>query len=165
MIEKLFTRKITINAPVRTVFAWHATEGAINRLTPPWAPVSLVARKGEGIDKGVEMTFKIKLFGIPMTWKARHIDYKEDEMFMDCQVKGPFASWEHTHLFHEKLTDSMVMEDQVRFRLPFGIFSLPFYGFALGTLINRDEDPMADLDRTIIGRPPIGLSKKMPPQL
>lgn len=130
MTEKVFIRKTTIHAPASAVFAWHARDGAINRLTPPWAPLSFVARKGRGIDKGVEVTFKIKIFGIPMTWKARHIDYKENAMFRDCQVKGPFAAWEHSHLFHEKSTRLTVMEDQVRWRLPFGIFSLPFYGYA-----------------------------------
>ena len=129
MIKKEFVRKTTIHAPVSTIFAWHAKDGAINRLTPPWAPLSLVARKGRGIDKGVEVTFKIKIFGIPMKWEARHIDYKENAMFRDYQVKGPFADWEHSHLFHAKSTDLTVMEDQVRFRLPFGIFSLPFYGY------------------------------------
>lgn len=130
MTKKVFVRKTTIHAPVSTVFAWHAKDGAINRLTPPWAPVSLVSKKGRGIDKGVDVTFKIKRFGVPMTWQARHIDYKENAMFRDAQVKGPFAGWEHTHLFHEKSKDLTVMEDQVRFRLPFGIFSLPFYKYA-----------------------------------
>jgi len=130
MTKKVFIRKATIHAPVSKVFSWHAKDGAVNRLTPPWAPSVLVARKGRGIDKGVEVTFKIKIFGIPMKWEARHIDYKENEMFRDCQVKGPFTDGEHSHLFHEKSTYLTVMEDQVRFRLPFGIFSLPFYGYA-----------------------------------
>lgn len=130
MTKKEFVRKTTIHAPVSALFAWHAKDGAINRLTPPWAPLSLVSRKGRGIDKGVEITFKIQIFGIPMTWQARHIDYKENKMFRDCQVKGPFADWEHSHLFHEKSADLTVMEDRIRFRLPFGLFSLPFYGYA-----------------------------------
>lgn len=130
MTKKVFVRRTTIQAPVSTVFAWHAKDGAVNRLTPPWAPVQLVAGKGKGIGKGVDVTFKIKIFGIPMKWHARHIDYKKNKMFRDRQVKGPFSFWEHSHLFHECLTDISVMEDQVRFRLPFGIFSLPFYGYA-----------------------------------
>nr|WP_319394601.1 TIGR01777 family oxidoreductase [uncultured Desulfobacter sp.] len=130
MTKNVFTHKTTIHAPVSKVFAWHAKAGAINRLTPPWAPLALVSRKGRGIDKGVEVTFKIKVFGIPMTWQARHIDYKENQMFRDHQLKGPFAEWEHSHLFHEQTADSTVMEDRVKFRLPFGIFSLPFYGYA-----------------------------------
>lgn len=130
MIQNVFVRKTTIHAPVSSVFSWHARDGAVNRLTPPWAPLELVARKGRGIDHGVEVTFRIKIFGIPMKWEARHIGYKENKMFRDCQIKGPFADWEHSHLFHEKSTDLTVMEDQVRFRLPFGIFSLPFNGYA-----------------------------------
>lgn len=130
MIKKEFFRKATIHTLVSTIFAWHVKNGAINRLTPPWAPLSLVARKGKGINKGVEVTFKMKIFGISIKWEARHIDYKENAMFRDYQVKGPFADWEHSPLFHAKSTDLTVMEDQVRYRFPFGIFSLPFYGYA-----------------------------------
>nr|WP_321398134.1 TIGR01777 family oxidoreductase [uncultured Desulfobacter sp.] len=130
MTKNVFTQKTTILAPVSKVFAWHARAGAIDRLTPPWAPLTLVSRKGKGVDKGVEVTFKIKVFGVPMTWKARHIDYRENQMFRDRQLKGPFAEWEHSHLFHEQANGSTVMEDRVKFRLPFGIFSLPFSGYA-----------------------------------
>ncbi len=130
MIQKVFTRKTTIHAPVSEVFHWHTRDGAINRLTPPWAPLTLVSRKGRGIDKDVEVTFRIKVFGIPMDWEARHFDFRQDVLFRDRQTKGPFSLWEHSHLFHPLPPDSTLMEDQVRFRLPFGIFSLPFYGYA-----------------------------------
>jgi hypothetical protein len=102
MIKKKFNRKITIHAPVSAIFAWHAKDGAIKRLMPPWTPVSLVARKGRGIAKGVVVTFKIKILGVPMRWEARHIDYKKNAMFRDRQVKGPFADWEHSFV-HPRL--------------------------------------------------------------
>ena len=130
MKERIFTKKTLINVPVEDLFAWHARNGAINRLTPPWTPLSLISRKGEGIDKGVQVKFKMKTLGVPMIWEAEHVEYKENRMFRDCQTKGPFALWEHSHLFHPETSTSTVMEDRVRFKLPFNIFSLPFYGYA-----------------------------------
>ncbi len=130
MKSDVYIKKTKINAPVERVFSWHERNGAIARLTPPWAPLKLVSRSGEGIKKGVSVTFQIRIFKIPMPWVAKHTDYKENQEFKDCQIKGPFAKWEHTHRFHSNGVSGMVMEDRVEFKLPLGILSRPFYGYA-----------------------------------
>ncbi|MCK5835789.1 MAG: TIGR01777 family oxidoreductase [Desulfobacula sp.] len=112
------------------MFAWHAREGAILRLTPPWSPLKLISRTGIGIEKGVQVKFMMRLFKISMIWEAEHIEYQENIMFKDHQTKGPFALWEHTHLFHAQGKTRSIMEDQVAFTLPLGFFSLPFTGHA-----------------------------------
>ncbi|PIE61140.1 MAG: TIGR01777 family protein [Desulfobacterales bacterium] len=134
MTEKIINKKTQINAPAADLFAWHAREGAINRLTPPWAPLKMISRNGKGIDKGVEVKFKMKAMGIPMIWEAEHIEYEENRMFRDRQVKGPFGLWEHTHRFHDIADNQSIMEDQVKFKLPMQPFSLPFYGYAMKEL-------------------------------
>ncbi|MEH0019164.1 MAG: TIGR01777 family oxidoreductase [Desulfobacter sp.] len=130
MKERIFSKKTRINVPVAQLFAWHARTGAINRLTPPWAPLTLISRKGQGIDKGVAVKFRMKVMGIPMVWEAEHVEYIEDRLFRDRQVRGPFALWEHSHIFHAMGPNRSVMEDQVRYKLPMGVFSLPFYRHA-----------------------------------
>lgn len=127
---EVYKKKTGINAPVDRVFKWHARDGAIIRLTPPWAPLKMISRKGSGIDKGVKVVFQIKIAGIPMKWKARHIEYKKNEIFKDIQVKGPFSVWEHTHRFTPEGEGRTVMSDEVKFKLPFGWLSRPFYRYA-----------------------------------
>jgi uncharacterized protein (TIGR01777 family) len=130
MKSDIFIKKTRINAPVEAVFSWHERNGAIARLTPPWAPLKFVSRCGEGIQKGVKVTFRIQIFKIPRLWVAEHIEYRKNQEFKDCQVKGPFSKWEHTHRFLSDGTSGMVMEDRVEFKLPFGILSRPFNGYA-----------------------------------
>ncbi|MBU0970045.1 MAG: TIGR01777 family oxidoreductase [Proteobacteria bacterium] len=130
MKERIFTKKTYINVPVGQLFAWHARNGAILRLTPPWAPLKLISRIGSGIDKGVKVRFRMRLFKIPMIWEAEHIDYQENILFQDHQTRGPFGKWVHTHLFHAQGENGSVMEDRVCFKLPFGFLSLPFYSHA-----------------------------------
>lgn len=130
MKDQIFSKKTRIKVPVETLFAWHARNGAINRLTPPWTPLSLVSRKGDGVDQGVEVVFRMKVLGIPMTWEAEHVDCRENCYFKDRQVRGPFALWEHEHLFHSDGPNRSIMEDRVRYRLPMGPAGLPFYGRA-----------------------------------
>ncbi len=125
-----FTKSTKINVPVETLFAWHGRKGAIARLTPPWVPMKIISRNMDGIQKGVKVKFKIKLFKIPMIWESEHIEYKENNIFKDRQTKGPFTQWEHTHRFIPHGAISCIMEDRVEFKLPFGILSRPFYGLA-----------------------------------
>lgn len=130
MKADVFIKRTRMNAPVETVFSWHEREGAIARLTPPWAPLKLISRFGEGIQKGVRVRFRIRIFKIPMPWVAEHVDYKINSEFKDRQIKGPFSIWEHTHRFIPDGDSGTVMEDRVEFKLPFGILSNPFYGVA-----------------------------------
>jgi len=130
MSHGVYIKKTKIYTPVERVFSWHERNGAIGRLTPPWAPLKMIARKGEGIQKGVKVIFEIRMFNIHMVWEAEHIDYQENKEFKDRQIKGPFSKWEHTHRFLSKEKMVSIMEDQVEFKLPFGFLSRPFYGFA-----------------------------------
>jgi uncharacterized protein (TIGR01777 family) len=126
----IFTRKSHLPVPVERVFAWHARSGAIQRLTPPWAPMTLKWRQGRGVDKGVRVGFDMRVLGVPMIWEAEHIDFRKNRMFKDRQVKGPFSRWEHTHLFSPAEGDGTVMTDLVAYQLPVGCLSAPFYPLA-----------------------------------
>ncbi len=130
MKADIYIKRTKVNAPIEHVFKWHARDGAIQRLTPPWAPLKMIKRKGHGIDKGVRVTFEIRVAGIPMIWEAHHVEYKENRLFRDRQVKGPFSLWEHTHRFEARGADETFMTDEVKFRLPFGFLSYPFYNYA-----------------------------------
>ncbi|MCF6247310.1 MAG: TIGR01777 family oxidoreductase [Desulfobacula sp.] len=130
MTFDVYKKATTINTQTSFVFNWHARNGAIFRLTPPWAPLKMIDKKGVGIDKGVKVIFEIKIFGIPMIWEAEHFEYQKNKIFKDRQIRGPFSKWVHTHRFSQIGNGSSIMEDKVEFRLPFGFLSRPFYGFA-----------------------------------
>lgn len=130
MPNRTYIKQTKINADIKTAFAWHERDGAIQRLTPPWAPLTLIKRDGNGVDEGVRVWFRIKMMGIPMIWQAFHFFYRENEEFRDRQEKGPFAFWEHRHRFILQDDGAFIMEDRIFYRLPFGFLSYPFYGLA-----------------------------------
>jgi len=81
-----FIKRTKINVPVETLFSWHTRDGAISRLTPPWAPLKMISRNMDGIQKGVRVKFRLNLFKIPMIWESEHIEYKENREFKDREV-------------------------------------------------------------------------------
>ncbi|MEN8212576.1 MAG: TIGR01777 family oxidoreductase, partial [Thermodesulfobacteriota bacterium] len=126
-----FIKRTKINVPVETLFSWHTRKGAISRLTPPWAPLKMISRNMDGIQKGVKVKFRLNFFKIPMIWESEHIEYKANREFKDRQIKGPFAKWEHTHRFIPDGQNNSFMEDELEFKLPFGVLSRPFYGIGI----------------------------------
>ena len=126
-----FIKRTTINTSVEKLFAWHTRQGAISRLTPPWTPMKMFSKSDNGIEKGVKVKFKLWFLKIPMIWESEHIEYKKNVLFKDRQIRGPFAKWEHTHRFIPDGKNRSIMEDEVEFKLPFGILIRPFYKMAI----------------------------------
>ncbi len=117
----------------RTVFAWHCRAGAFERLTPPWARVGLISRKG-GIDDGGEIALRVHKGPCSFRWTLRHYDYVKNTQFCDEQISGPLGSWKHVHKFEPLGKQGTRLVDEIEVQFPFGPL-----GLALGRgSIKRD---------------------------
>lgn len=113
-----FVRRTRLEAPAAAVFRWHARPGALQRLSPPWEAVDILARSGDGITDGARVTLAIHVGPFRLRWVAVHCDYLADRQFRDVQVTGPFALWEHTHRMQPDGPAACYLEDHVRYALP-----------------------------------------------
>ena len=89
-----FVRQLVVQAPVAEVFAFHERDDALPRLSPPFPPMRVASRTG-GIRTGARVDLRIG----PLRWLALHTDDRLNELFVDEQIAGPFASWVHRHEF------------------------------------------------------------------
>lgn len=114
-----YVHRSAIDAPAATVFAWHARPGALERLTPPWAPIRVLERHGD-IRPGGRVVLRMPVGPFGVRWVAEHRDYEEGRRFRDVQVAGPFARWQHTHTVEPNGPDACTLEDRVEYALPLG---------------------------------------------
>ncbi|PTL79374.1 TIGR01777 family oxidoreductase [Vitiosangium sp. GDMCC 1.1324] len=118
--SQVFEARSQMPVDAEEVFAWHAREGAFQRLTPPWEPVEVVEHHGDGIREGSRVVMRMRVGPVSLQWVARHTRYSPGSLFQDVQESGPFARWVHTHRMWDEPSGGSVLEDDVEYALPVG---------------------------------------------
>jgi len=119
-------------APVADVWAWHERAGALGRLLPPWEPVELRGRQG-GLEEGARTTVRVGVGPLGVEWTSEHLAPDPPHAFTDVQIEGPFARWQHRHLFCPLDTGGCEVEDRIEYELPLE----PCAGLAVGRSVRQ----------------------------
>lgn len=104
--------------PRAEVFAFFAEPRNLARITPPWLGFTIVAAP-PAITAGAVLDYRVRWLGLPLSWRAFIREYDPPVRFVDVQLLGPYARWEHRHLFFEAQGGTRI-EDRVTYRLPLG---------------------------------------------
>ncbi len=108
-----------INLPRRNVFSFFSDPRNLEAITPPWLSFRITDRSSEAMGQGTELTYRLRVHGLPMKWVSRITEWEPDRQFVDVQMKGPYAYWHHRHIF-EEVDGGTLIRDQVDFQIPFG---------------------------------------------
>lgn len=121
MKTNTFEKRTVMPVSAEELFAWHAREGAFERLNPPFAPVEIEERSG-GLEVGARTVIRLPVGPVKQRWVAEHTAYEPGRMFRDEQTSGPFAKWVHTHRFEPRDDGTSELIDTVEYALPLGGF-------------------------------------------
>jgi len=132
----VFARRSSMPAPADELFAWHERPGALERLTPPWSPVTVLERQG-GIEDGGRVVLGLPVGPLQVRWEALHRDYVRGRQFRDEQVRGPFARWVHTHTVEPAGAETSLLEDRIEWALPGGPLGAWLGGAATERMLER----------------------------
>jgi hypothetical protein len=135
--SQVFNVRSRMPVAANELFAWHAREGAFERLQPPWESVEVLERSGEGIREGARLVVRMRVGPVPMKFVARHTAYVEGSLFQDTQESGPFAKWVHTHRMWPEPPSASILEDEIEYEPPVGPLGRAFGGGMIRRRLER----------------------------
>jgi ligand-binding SRPBCC domain-containing protein len=119
MADHVLDARVWIGRSRPEVFAFFADPSNLSRVTPPSLRVGLVTPT-QAMAAGSVLDYRLRWYGVPLSWRTYVREYDPPFRFLDVQLQGPYARWEHRHRFLEA-DGGTVVEDRVVYRLPLGV--------------------------------------------
>jgi ligand-binding SRPBCC domain-containing protein len=142
----LLERTQRIDRPLAQVFPFYADAGNLERITPPWLGFEMVTPTPIAMAAGALIEYKLHLHRIPISWRTRIETWEPPRRFVDAQLRGPYILWHHTHTFREDSPGTTILDDRVRYALPFG----PLGEIAHALFVRRDLERIFDFRRDAV---------------
>lgn len=103
------------------IFSFFSRAENLETLTPPWLNFKITSKSTEAVQKESLINYKLKIHGVPVKWKTLISEWKDNELFVDEQLKGPYSKWHHLHTF-EPVPGGCLLRDEVTYRVPASLF-------------------------------------------
>jgi len=118
--EREVFKEIWINKNLEESFEFFKNEKNLEVLTPDFLNFRVEKKSTKEIQSETLIDYKLKLNGIPFSWRSKILDWNPPHLFTDTQVKGPYSKWHHTHKF-ESLGSGTLLTDHVIYKVPAGL--------------------------------------------
>ena len=140
MTVHVLERRQRLPVPAERAFAFFSDARNLEAITPPWLRFRVLTPGAIEMREGALIDYRLRLHGMPLTWRTRIAVWEPPHRFVDVQLRGPYALWEHTHSFAPAGEDAVVIGDRVRYALPLGRLG----ELARRVLVRRDLDRIFD---------------------
>ncbi len=144
MQEHVLERSQRVPAQVDRAFDFYADAVNLEPMTPPWLHFRPATSGPIAMGAGTLLDYRLRLHGVPFSWQTRIETWEPPLRFTDTRTRGPYALWEHTHVF-EPHDDgrTCTIHDRVRNAIPYG----PLGAIAHRLFVRRDFERIFDFRR------------------
>jgi ligand-binding SRPBCC domain-containing protein len=125
-----------VAAPPERTFTFFSDASNLEAITPPFLNFSIITPLPITMREGTLIAYRLRLFGMPVTWVSRIEEWTPNQSFTDVQVRGPYAHWRHEHRFSPRDGGTLIA-DRVAYRVPLEPLSTPIHAFFVRPTIEK----------------------------
>ncbi len=129
----------------KKVFDFFSEARNLESITPQNLNFKIINVSTPEITEGTLIDYKLKIHGVPVSWKTLISEWDVPNKFIDQQLKGPYSVWHHTHEFHSFFGGTLMI-DRVKFKLPMGTLG----NMVAGTFVQSDVENIFKYRRSVI---------------
>jgi ligand-binding SRPBCC domain-containing protein len=132
MADYILERRVWLSRPRAVVFEFFADPRNLEQLHPAWARPRWLTPPPARLAAGAVLDFRVAR--LPGRWRVIVREFDAPYRFVDVQLNGPFARWEHRHRFTEGAEGEggTWVEDRVTYQLPLGPLGRLAHGLGAG---------------------------------
>jgi ligand-binding SRPBCC domain-containing protein len=113
-----FRCEIRLPRPPEEIFPFFADAGNLDAITPPWLHFRIVTPRPIEMREGALIDYKLRVHGLPLSWRTLIREWNPPHHFVDEQLRGPYRQWIHRHTF-EPQNGGTLARDIVHYAVPF----------------------------------------------
>jgi ligand-binding SRPBCC domain-containing protein len=120
----VYTRAITIQAPIQAVYDFHLNPHFIRHILPSYQKVVSLEEPNQ-LKIGAEMKLMMQVYGWKQKWEIVWEDLQAPQgtplraRMVDVARRSPFRAWRHLHLF-SAIPGGTELIDRLEYELPWG---------------------------------------------
>jgi len=121
MTDSTLYRKTLLRVPREEAWRFFSDPRNLRTITPETLSFRILTPElPRQVEEGLVIDYSVRpLWGVRMRWTSRITRVEAGKVFVDEQIRGPYAMWVHEHRFSDR-DGGTLMEDAVRYRLPMG---------------------------------------------
>jgi ligand-binding SRPBCC domain-containing protein len=112
------TRSQWLPRSIDEVFSFFSRPENLQVITPPWLDFRMVETP-QALIAGSLIRYRLRWHGVPIRWTTKITEWNPPNGFVDRELSGPYALWNHEHSFVSQEGGTQ-MHDHVTYALPFG---------------------------------------------
>lgn len=102
--------------PRAAVFEFFKEARNLETLTPDFLRFRVLSPEPIVMGDGTRIDYRLRLHGLPLTWRSEITDWDPPRGFVDQQLKGPYRKWHHRHRFYD-VPGGTLCEDEVTYEV------------------------------------------------